>query len=420
MLLVLRALQARLPAWLVLPLVLASALSGATVGRSLTLSTTSPCPLDTQICAGFTTFWSAWEILSSNYVDPKAIDPIRMTDGAIAGMVDSLGDDGHTRYLPPEIAKAERESLRGRFEGIGVYLDVRDGQPVVIEPIDDSPAQRAGLRAGDRIIAVNGESVRGVTLDKLRTLVRGPSGTSVTLTIQHLDQADTVEITVVRGQIDLASTTWRMLPGQIAFIRLNEFSARAGTDIRKALTEARQQGAAAIVLDLRNNPGGLVEQLMQVASEFLPKGTTVLLEQDRNGNQTPYTTRDGGSATDLPLAVLVNANSASSAEILAAALGEAGRASVIGEPTFGTATVLRTFALDNGGELRVGTTQWLTPKGELVRGKGITPNEIVELPAGIPALTPAQARDLTPETLQSSGDTQLLRAIELLGALMRQ
>jgi carboxyl-terminal processing protease len=208
-----------------------------------------------------------------------------------------------------------------------------------------------------------------------------------------------------------------MLPDQVALLHLNQFAERSSDEVKQALTDARAQGAKSIVLDLRNNPGGYVNELVGIASQFLPADTTVLLEQDRNGSRTPYKANAGGVATDLPLVVLVNNNSASSAEILAGALSEAGRAQVIGTPTFGTATVLRTFRLDNGGELRVGTTEWLTPQGQLVRGKGITPDQVVELPVGVEPLTPSAAAKLDAAGLRASGDAQLLRALELVGAI---
>jgi carboxyl-terminal processing protease len=406
--------RVQIPLWLVVPLFGLALAAGAAGGYSGAMRLSAPCPLSRAECARFANFWRAWDIISRNYVDPKSIDATKMTDGAIMGMVDSLGDTGHTRYLPPDVAKAEREALDGRFEGIGAYIDVRDGQPVIIQPIEGSPAEKAGLKAGDQIIKVDGQDVHGVTIDQLRALVRGPRGTQVVLSVHHSDAAGVVEITVTRDEINIPAVTWRLLPGNVALIQLAQFSERASDDIRKAIADARAKGATSIVLDLRNNPGGLVTQLMGVASEFLPKGTTVLIEQGRDGKQVPYTTQDGGTALDIPLVVLVNNNSASSAEILAVALSNAGRAKVIGVPTFGTATVLRSFRLDNGGEIRVGTTQWLTPKGDLVRGKGITPDEIVELPVGKTALSPSEAAALDPAGLQASGDTQLLRAIESL------
>jgi carboxyl-terminal processing protease len=412
---VVRVLRAQVPIWFVVPLFAIAMAAGAAGGYAGALRTNTPCPLGTETCTSFGSFWRAWQLLSQNYVDPAAIESPKMIDGAITGMVDSLGDEGHTRYLPPEIARAERESLHGSFEGIGAYLDVRDGQPVVIEPIEGSPAERAGLRAGDRIVQVDGKDVRGTTLDALRAVVRGPRGTTVVLAVERDGQAGPLTITIVRDEINVPAASWRMLPGQVAYIQLTQFSERAGPDLHRAIVDSRAQGATSVVLDLRNNPGGFVDQLLSTTSEFLPKGTTVLIEQDRNGKRVPYTAREGGAALDLPLVVLVNQNSASSAEIMAAALGEAGRARVIGEPTFGTATVLRTFQLENGGELRIGMTQWLTPRGEMVRGKGITPDEIVSLPEGQVPLSPSAAGELDAAGLQASGDAQLLRALAVLG-----
>jgi carboxyl-terminal processing protease len=288
---------------------------------------------------------------------------------------------------------------------------------MIVQPIEQSPAERAGLKAGDLIIKVDGHDVHGVTIDQLRSLVRGPRGTRVTLTIQRAGEATPRDITVERDEVRVPSVSWRMLPDGVAMLHLVQFSERADDELRQALADARAQGATALVLDLRDNPGGLVDQLVKVASEFLPKGATVLIEQDRAGKQTPYTVGTAGTAQDIPMVVLVNANSASSAEILAGALSEAGRAKVVGTPTFGTATVLRTFKLGNGGELRVGTTQWLTPKGEQVRGKGIQPDVTVELPAGAQALSPVDAAALGSQGLGQTQDTQLRKALELLGAL---
>ncbi len=414
---IVRFLRIQLPFWLIVPMLLMAGMLGAAGGFMGARQSGSLCPLDRSVCSQFGIFWDAWNILSNNYVDPKALDATKMVDGAISGMVDSLGDAGHTRYLAPDVALAERESLAGRFEGIGAYIDVRDGQPLIVEPIEQSPAERAGIKAGDLIMKVDGKDVRGVTIDELRTLVRGPRGTSVTLTIQRPGESGTIDITVQRDEIRVPSVTWRMLPNNVAMIHLVQFSEQADDDIKTAINDARAQGATALVLDLRNNPGGLVDQLVKVAGEFLPKGSTVLLEQDRSGAQKPYTTSQAGVGQDIPMAVLVNKNSASSAEILAAALSEAGRAQVIGTPTFGTATVLRTFRLNNGGELRVGTTQWLTPEGKQVRGVGITPDIDVELAPGEQPLSPADAAALDQAALRDSSDVQLVKALEVLGAL---
>ena len=416
-----RLLRIQLPIWLVVPLsalMLMIGLGGGYVGSTWFRAPTS-CPEAADVCASFENFWKTWDLARDEYVDPSAVQPSKMIDGAIEGMLDSLGDNGHTRYLPAEVAREEREELSGRFEGIGAYIDVKDGQPLIVQPMEGSPAEKAGLRPNDLILKIDGSDAHGITIAELRNKVRGPKGTTVALTIQHAGDTQPVDVTITRDEITTPSVTWRLLPDQVALVHLNQFAERSSDEIKQALTEARAQGAKSIVLDLRNNPGGYVNELVGVASQFLPVDTTVLLEQDRSGEQKPYKTSDGGVATDLPLVVLVNNNSASSAEILAGALQDAGRARLIGQPTFGTATVLRTFNLDGGAQVRIGTTQWLTPKGQVVRGKGIQPDEVVALaPDAIP-LTPSNAAKLDVQALLQSNDVQLVRALEVLQAVAK-
>lgn len=408
----------QLPIWLVVPmlaLTLALGLGGGYFG-SVWLNRSSDCPEAPEVCTTFANFWKTWQLAREEYVDPQAAVPDKMIDGAIEGMLDSLGDSGHTRYLSPDTARAEREELSGKFEGIGAYIDVKDGQPLIVQPMEGSPAEQAGLRPNDVILKVDGAEVHGISVAELRSKVRGPKDTTVTLTVQHVGESTPVDVTITRAEIKTPSVTWRMLPNKVALLHLNQFAERSGDEIKQALTDARAQGATALVLDLRNNPGGYVNELVSVASQFLPNNTTVLIEQDREGSQTPYKTTDGGVATDLPMVVLINNNSASSAEILAGALQNADRARLVGEPTFGTATVLRTFNLNDGAQVRIGTAQWLTPKGEVVRGKGIQPDEVVALaPEAVP-LTPANAAKLDAQALLSSDDVQLVRALEVLNA----
>ncbi|HWQ12686.1 MAG TPA: S41 family peptidase [Roseiflexaceae bacterium] len=412
-----RILRIQVPIWLVTPLVALALVAGFGGGYLSALQLTTPCPLDKQSCATFANFWRAWDIAADNYVDPEAIDPAKMTDGAIAGMLDSLGDHGHTRYLSAEDAQFERESLSGRFEGIGAYIDVRDDQPVIVQPIEGSPAERAGLRPDDKILKVNGEDVRGVTVEELRSKVRGPKGTAVTLTILHEGEAVPVDITVVRDEIQLRSVSWRMLPEQVALVQVNRFAERTTAEFRQALDELEAQGARAIVLDLRNNPGGLVHELVGVAGELLPADSTVLLEKGRTGEPRPYKTGRESTPTSLPLVVLVNENSASAAEILAGAIKDHGRGRVIGVPTYGTATVLRPFDLPGGAQVRIGTSEWLTPKGTEVRGRGIEPDELISLPVGADPLTPREAAALSAQALRDSEDTQLARALQVVDEL---
>ncbi len=409
-----KLLRLQLPVWLITPLITLALLVGVGGGYLLALRLTQPCPLSPSECTALGNFWRVWQIARDNFVDPEAINPQAMTDGAINGMLDSLGDQGHTRYLNTEEARQEREALSGRFEGIGAYIDVRDGQPLIVAPIEGSPAERAGLRPGDLILRVNGDDVRGTTIEQLRNRVRGPKGTRVVLTIQREGVAEPFDLAIVREEVNVPSVTWRMLPDQVALIKINRFAARTAEELQQALTDARAQGAEAILLDLRNNPGGLVTQLVAVASQFMPEGATVLLEQDRDGSRRPYTTSDGGLALDVPLVALVNGNSASAAEILAGALQDNGRARVVGQPTFGTATVLRPFDLEGGAQVRLGTSQWLTPRGNVVRGVGIKPDVLIALPPGVAPLTPSEAAALGPDELPRSNDVQLLRGLELV------
>jgi carboxyl-terminal processing protease len=221
-----------------------------------------------------------------------------------------------------------------------------------------------------------------------------------------------VEITITRAEVTVPSVSWRMLPDDVAFVRLSSFDDDAGRELREALAAAQEQGARAVILDLRNNPGGLLDQAIDVASQFLPAGTTVLLEENREGDREATSARSGG-ALELPLIVLINENSASSSEIVSGALQDAGRATLVGETTFGTGTVLTPFRLSDGSRLLLGTQQWLTPEGRLIRGQGIEPDESVTLPEEVAPLSPAEAAELPAANLRESPDLQLSRAIEL-------
>ncbi len=405
----------RLPLWLVAPLLGLTLLIGIGGGliAAYVFARPASCPESPQVCQEFSAFWNTWKIARDNFVDPQAVDSQKMIDGAINGMLDTLGDQGHTRYLSSQEATAWDESLRGSFEGIGAYIDVREGQTIIVSPIEDSPAEQAGLKPGDAILSVNGESTVGWSATELSTHVRGPAGTTVTLRIRHLSEETPLDVTITRARVVVPSVSWRMLPDNVALIRLSSFDQTSGDQMQQSLQAARDQGARAVILDLRNNPGGLLDEAVSVASQFLPEGTTVLLEANRAGDRSPTKTRGGGVALDIPLVVLINQSSASSSEILSGALQDAGRATLVGEPTYGTGTVLTPYRIDGGGRLLLGTQQWLTPDGRLIRGQGIAPDEQVDLPVDVSPLSPAEAAGLTLSQLRSSDDAQLVRAVEL-------
>lgn len=410
-------LRVQLPAWLVTLLMSTTLVLGFGTGFIVSdaLTPATNCPESPEICEDFGVFWQVWDLARENFVDPEAADPQRMTEGAISGMLDTLGDQGHTRFLSAEAARRWQESLSGEFEGIGAFLNVReDGRAVVVRPIEGSPAEQAGILAGDIILEVDGESTEGMTVEEVAARVRGPRGTTVTLTVLHPGESVPVEIPIERNRIEIPSVTWRMLPGDVAFIQLNRFAQRSADEMERALVEAQEQGARTLVLDLRNNPGGLLNEAIGIASLFLPEGTPVLIEEDRSDNRKISRTRGGGVALDLPMVVLINDNSASSAEILSGALQDAGRATVLGVPTTGTGTVLTTYNLEDGARLLLGTSQWLTPDGRLIRETGIVPDIEIALPPETQPLSPIDAAGLSAEELRRSEDVQLAEALEIL------
>ncbi len=366
----------------------------------------------TSVAPTFSVFWQAWDLVEQHYVDQKALDPQQMTYGAIEGMLDSLGDTGHTRFLAPETLKQEQDSLSGHLEGIGAEISIRSGQPTIVAPLPGSPAQKAGVRPDDVIVKVDGKDVSNLTLDQVVNLVRGPAGSSVTLTVIHKGDTSLTDITVTRASISVPNVTWALLPGTtVAHLLVAQFAENCTNDLVSAVKDAQAKGANAFVLDLRNNPGGLRDEAIGVASQFL-NGGNVLIEQDAQGHQTTYAVKPGGVATDVPLVVLINEGTASSAEIVAGAVQDQHRASLVGATTFGTGTVLSLFNLSDGSAMFLGTEEWFTPSGRQIWHHGISPDIPVTLPNGAVPLTPYEENSMTPQQLQSSQDTQLLRALQ--------
>ena len=368
----------------------------------------------------FDIFWQAWDTVQRHFVDREALDPQVMTYGAIRGMVEALGDEGHTSFLTAEERERQTTELSGTFFGIGAQLGVREQLPVIVAPFDGSPADQAGVKAGDIILRVDGEDVTSLPLNDIVTLIRGPEGTDVTLSLLRPEENITVEVTITRGEIKVPAATWAMIPGtSIALIRLSQFTANGEADIIRSLREAQEAEATAMILDVRNNPGGLLEQAINVTSQFLEDGN-VLLEEDADGNRRAYAVKEGGIGTELPMVVLINGGSASSSEILAGAVQDHARGELVGQTTFGTGTVLQPYILKDGSALLLGTRQWLTPEGRLIRKQGISPDYEVPLPIEADLLTPEEVEELEPEEIAASEDAQLLKAIEVLGVTFEE
>ncbi len=356
----------------------------------------------------------AWNIIQKNYVDRPAVDQSKLTEAAISGMVDALGDTGHSRYLSPDMVKAEQNFTQGQFDGIGAVVELKDGHVTIVSPIDNSPAQQAGLHSGDIITKVNGQSVDGLSLNAVVDRIVGSAGTHVTVTILHPGASSPQDYDLIRAKITINNVTWQWVPGtKVAHVRIAGFSNGVTGDLKKALVDLQNQGVTGIILDLRNNPGGLLSESIGVTSQFLNRGT-VLEEKNANGGVDYVPVVPGGVASLVPMVVLVNQGTASASEIVTGALQDAKRAMIIGDTTFGTGTVLNEFSLSDGSAILLATQEWLTPKGRVIWHNGLIPDVIVKMDPKVDPLTPESERQMTPDQWKTTNDLQLLKALEIL------
>ena len=360
----------------------------------------------------------AWEILHQDYVGADTLDDKALAYGAIEGITDAVGDTGHTSFLTPQERADRAEELSGSYVGIGVRIDVaEDGRPLIVGVFTGSPAQAAHLEPGDIIVSVDGQPTDGQDLDEVSGRIRGEAGSTVRITVRHgLDGADR-ELSIVRAQVTVETVSWAIVPGtETAVIRLEEFSHGAADGVKQALGAIREAGADRVVFDLRGNPGGYVDEAVGVASQFLSSGN-VFVERDAAGKETTHAVSPGGAATDLPLVLLIDGGTASSAEIVSGAIQDAGRAQLIGATTFGTGTVLGEFELADGSALRVGTVEWLTPKGRRIWHEGIVPDVAVERADDVRPILPDDLRGMTAAQADSLADPQMARALSAVASV---
>lgn len=356
----------------------------------------------------------AYDLIQKNYVDRTAVQAQKLEYGAVTGMVESLGDTGHSRFLTPAMVKAERDFTSGSFEGIGAEVQEKNGSVVIVAPIDNSPAQKAGIKAGDVILKVNGNDMTGKTLSEVTSQILGPAGTQVTLTILRPQTGETKSFTITRARITRQNVTWAPIPGtKYADVRIEAFSSGVTKDLRAALDDIQKQGYQGIILDLRDNPGGLLQESEDTASLFLKSGN-VLQVRNAAGKVTDVPVRGGGSAASIPMVVLINQGTASAAEIVSGALQDASRAQLVGQTTFGTGTVLNEFNLSDGSALLLATEEWLTPKGRVIWHNGIKPDDEVTLASNSNPVVPGTIRTMTAGAVQASGDAQFLKALDLI------
>ena len=325
---------------------------------------------------GLGTVSEAWDIIFEDYVEKDSLDAEALRQGAIEGMVEAL-DDPYTAYLDAETYQLSLSGLEGRFNGIGAAVTRQDDRIIIVAPFPDSPAEKAGIRANDEVLEIDGTDVSEMSLVEAVLLVRGSRGTAVSLLVLHDGETEPVEIEVIRDEIEIASVHFRMI-GDIAYIKITDFSARTDDEMISALNSLVQENASGIVLDLRRNLGGMLTSVVDVTSRFLTEGTIVDVV-DSQGNHTTRPVVHQEVTTDLPVVVLVDDYSASGSEVLAGALQDYGRATIAGRQTFGKGSVNTLRRLSDGSGLYITFARWFTPNGRLIEGQGIVPDYQLEI-----------------------------------------
>lgn len=350
-----------------------------------------------QTGEAFAPFWEAVDLVQTRYYN-QPVDRDALVEGAINGMLESL-EDPHTIYLSPELETAQREEFEGdqEIQGIGAEVTQEGDNIVIVSPIDGSPASAAGLRPGDILREANGVELTGMTAAEAAANVRGPKGTEVTLLIER--DGETFEVTVTRDVIKIKSVQGRMLDENLAYVRLSRFGLQTDEDLDAVLKELMAQNPDGLILDLRLNPGGGLDTVVEIADEFLPEGL-VLVQEFGDGVERKFESDDGGLAEEIPMVVLIDEGSASASEVLAGAIRDRGRGVLIGQTSFGKGTVQSWQPLSNGGGLRLTISRWLTPDEFWVNEEGLEPDYRIQLP------------EFDPD--QEFEDTQLQAAIDFL------
>jgi len=331
-----------------------------------------PASISPELQEQFQVFWEAWSLVDREYYDRAALDTRKLTQGAIKGMLEAVGDP-HTVFLDPQHSELTDAELRGSFEGIGVQVDLVDNRLRVVAPLDGSPGEKAGLRPGDLIVQVDGRDLKGLNLTEAVNLIRGPRGSTVRLLVQREGWAQPRPIEVVRSDIKLESVRSRMLDSGIAYVRISTFANTTARDLQAPLERLLQARPKGLVLDLRSNPGGYLQAALDVASELIPDGV-LLYQEHANGQRDVFRAKPGGRATQVPLVVLIDHGSASASEIVAAAVRDRGRGVLIGEQSFGKGSVQNLHQLADKSTIRITTARWLSPNEQPLHGVGLTPD----------------------------------------------
>ena len=369
------------------------------VGFGTTWLLTHSSTASADEAAEFGVFWEAWHLIENHFFGDLP-DMQHVTWGAIRGAIAAL-DDPHTTFLEPQPRQREKEDLSGRFGGIGAYLSQAEDGRILLDPMPDLPAEKAGVQTGDAVIKVDDTEVTAeMTVDDVVTLLRGEVGTIVHLTLGREGQAEPIVVEIERQEIPSPSVEWRMLEEAdgVGFIRIMLFSDRTATELEDALEDLADQGMTHLIVDLRGNGGGLFDAAIDASSRFLSQGV-VVYQIEKDGKEQAYQVTGGAKFKDYPLALLVDGGTASASEIMAGALQDHERAALVGEKTYGKGSVQQVFDLSDGSSVHITAAKWLTPDRRQIDGQGLEPDLVVPI---------------TDEDRNQGRDTQLERAIEYL------
>lgn len=351
----------------------------------------------------FSLFWKVWDLLKEKHIKKDSLDAQQLVYGAISGMIRAI-DDPYTDFFDPEQSKSFASDIEGSFEGIGAELGIKDNILTIIAPLDGSPAQKAGLRSGDKILKVDDKVVADLTIDQAVSIIRGEKDTQVTLTILRAGEQETREITITRDNIEIKNIKLEFKDDDIVHIKIIKFSDNVGSEFNAAIKTIVEKESRGIILDLRDNPGGLLDKSVDVASRLIPKGKAVVLEEDNAGHREILYTSGGDKLSLIPTVVLINEGSASASEILAGALKDNRDLTLIGKKTFGKGSVQQLVDLPGGSSVKITVARWLTPNGNYIMDIGINPD--IEV-------------DLTLDDYNNNRDPQLDRAMEVLKEKMK-